>query len=157
MIMKISEVLTQMNMFSIVHGDISSSNVLLERENDILQPRLCDFGLAQSSVPREFHINVAVAAPEILTYKHSMEKIDVWALGCLVLRLMLLDSDDKVSWACKAQHEITNTLNATSYSEKFTDFVSGMLTCQPGNRLTASQVLERAAHDFWNQALKVPT
>lgn len=76
-----------------VHRDLKSLNVIMDYS---LNAKLCDFGLTQSM--ENTHISrrdneggsPRYMAPEIFDSKGKItEKVDIWALGCLVIEVFL--------------------------------------------------------------------
>jgi len=75
-----------------VHRDLKSANVVLDRD---LNAKLCDFGLTESM--EKTHISRRESeggsprymAPEVFDARRKLtEKLDTWALGCLVVELL---------------------------------------------------------------------
>ncbi|CAJ1442689.1 unnamed protein product [Effrenium voratum] len=75
-----------------VHRDLKSMNVIMD---DDLNAKLCDFGLTQSM--EKTHISrrdneggsPRYMAPELFDSRGKItEKVDVWALGCLMVEII---------------------------------------------------------------------
>lgn len=75
----------------IIHRDIKSSNILLDRN---LESHVADFGLAKLLEDQESHITTIVAgtfgylAPEYMHSGRATEKADVYGFGVLLLELL---------------------------------------------------------------------
>lgn len=75
----------------IIHRDIKSSNILLEKD---LTPKISDFGLAKLYDEKMTHISTKVAgtqgylAPEYALRGHLTEKVDVFSFGVVALEIL---------------------------------------------------------------------
>lgn len=76
----------------IIHRDVSSPNVLLERlDGGKWKSKLSDFGSArfQFNISKNFPGNMAYSAPEADNPKHHSPAMDVYSLGVLITELVL--------------------------------------------------------------------
>ncbi|CAB4306702.1 unnamed protein product [Prunus armeniaca] len=75
----------------IVHRDIKTTNILLDRD---LNPKISDFGLAKLNEEEKSHISTRVAgtigymAPEYALWGHLTDKVDVYGFGVVALELV---------------------------------------------------------------------
>lgn len=75
----------------IIHGDVSSTNILLDTE---FEPYLSDFGLAKLVTTNDTHVTVTVGgtfgyvAPEFAKSGKATEKVDVYSYGVILLELL---------------------------------------------------------------------
>ncbi|KAL8211247.1 hypothetical protein R6Q57_005684 [Mikania cordata] len=76
---------------TIVHRDIKSSNILLDKD---FQPKISDFGLVRLLPEDKTHTNTKAAgtfgfiAPEYAIHGHVSEKVDTYSFGVLVLEII---------------------------------------------------------------------
>ncbi|KAK1323750.1 putative LRR receptor-like serine/threonine-protein kinase RLK [Acorus calamus] len=73
-------------MLTLPHGNLKSSNVLLD---DPFEPLLTDYSLAPVvNQPHASHVMVAYKSPEFTHYGRVTRKSDVWSLGILILEVL---------------------------------------------------------------------
>ncbi|CAI9272121.1 unnamed protein product [Lactuca saligna] len=76
---------------TVVHGDIKSSNILLDKD---FQPKISDFCLVRLLPENKTHISTKVAgtfgyvAPEYAIHGHVSERVDTYSFGVLVLEII---------------------------------------------------------------------
>ncbi|KAF8576411.1 mitogen activated protein kinase-like protein [Ramaria rubella] len=83
---------------NVLHRDLKPSNLLLNANCDL---KLCDFGLARSSLPAangddgsstfmtEYVATRWYRAPEVmLTFKEYTRAIDIWSVGCVLAEML---------------------------------------------------------------------
>ncbi|XP_028329173.1 homeodomain-interacting protein kinase 3-like [Gouania willdenowi] len=85
--------LQRLQSLGIIHSDIKSDNVMVvNTEEDALQAKLIDFGLAHpssSATPGRWLQPIGYRAPEVCLGLSYTEAIDMWGLGCTLANLYL--------------------------------------------------------------------
>jgi serine/threonine protein kinase len=85
----ISAALKYLHKKQIMHRDIKPENLLLKHERDFRQVKLADFGFAYKSKEGTWYVGTGgYLAPELRQRKPYTDKVDIFALGC-ILYLML--------------------------------------------------------------------
>jgi serine/threonine protein kinase len=78
----------------IIHRDLKSENVLIQREDGVWTPKVTDFGLsrmvneADSIVNSAIGMSYAYAAPEQILNQKITSNVDIWAFGVIMYRVM---------------------------------------------------------------------
>ena len=92
---------------SIVHGNLTASNVLLDEQHS---PKISDFGLSRLMTTAA-NSNVLAAAgalgyraPELSKLKKASAKTDVYSLGVIILELLTGKSlrTAPTAWTCRS-------------------------------------------------------
>ncbi|KRZ03673.1 Aurora kinase A [Trichinella zimbabwensis] len=130
---------------SIVHRDIKAENVLVD-ENDVV--KLADFGLSaylsELSEAGAKHLcgTLNYLAPEVLRRNGYDEKVDLWAVGVLIYKLLVGklpfddDSSDEIKWRIlKRKFTIPKNM-----SEEAKDVIIKLLRNNPDGRIKLSEL-----------------
>ena len=147
------EVVAHCHSKGIVHRDLKPENILLVSRSPSSPIKLADFGLATYTQPGQrlsgtvgspFYI-----APEVLAGGYN-EAADVWSAGVI---LYILLSGIPPFWG-KTKSKIFECIRSTELrfpsdpwdrvSDSAKELITGMLQRDPGQRLTAEQVLEHS-------------
>ncbi|GER46041.1 mitogen-activated protein kinase kinase kinase [Striga asiatica] len=123
-----------------VHCDLKPENVLLVAENNgNLTAKISDFGLSKErgTVPYVCGTR-AYLSPEAKLYGTQEEPSDVWALGCVVLE-MLVGPDN--AWGGAKEEILALIIGRKMISEDAGDFLKCCFTSDPDRRPTAKSLL----------------
>ena len=77
---------------NIIHRDIKSSNLFIDKNNNI---KIGDFGIIKILQPYMMYAQTQIGtpyymAPEIYKHQRYTEKSDIWSLGCVLYEMMFL-------------------------------------------------------------------
>ncbi|KAL6894588.1 hypothetical protein ACP4OV_008686 [Aristida adscensionis] len=144
---------------NVVHRDIKLENVLLADDYRVL--KICDFGLAMSMAeapPYEPAGTLCHEAPEMLLEIPEYDAlVDTWSLGCVMAELItgralfgLQGCEDAQLFAAESRPELELEKHShlrkrfpeEMLSEQGFEVLNGLLTCNPGKRLTAAAALK---------------
>ncbi|XP_074580457.1 pollen receptor-like kinase 4 [Curcuma longa] len=135
----------ELQMLSVPHGHLKSSNVLL---NDSLEPLLTDFALIPVMNPAQAaQFMAAFKCPEYKKQERTCKKSDVWSLGMLILEILtgkvpatekggtdlpaLVSSVPREEWASKVlDGEVMPTPAATTKEELIKLLQIGLDCCE---------------------------
>ncbi|KAK3776150.1 hypothetical protein RRG08_017085 [Elysia crispata] len=146
---QIVEGILYLHSHGILHRDLSLSNLLLTKNNDV---KIADFGLAtQLQGPEEKHFTMCgtpnYISPEIaMRSAHGLEA-DVWSLGCMLYTLLVghapFDTDavkSTLNRVILAEYHLPDNLSRAAC-----DLIQALLQKNPKNRLPLREIL---AHPF---------
>lgn len=136
----------------IAHRDLKLENVIFNRKGEV---KLIDFGFAVYSKNklRTFCGTPTYMAPEIVKkrqYKGS--KVDIWALGVLLYRMVT----GTYPFKAKKDKELYHKISIGKYDssiipdKRIRDLISKMLVVKPNERISILGVLK---HDWLNQSI----
>jgi serine/threonine protein kinase len=78
----------------IIHRDLKSQNILIDREDGIWVPKITDFGLSRqvtqdsTGTNSVVGISFAYAAPEQIQNRAIQQNVDLWAAGVIIYRMI---------------------------------------------------------------------
>ncbi|CAE7208437.1 CPK1, partial [Symbiodinium sp. CCMP2456] len=133
----------------VVHRDIKPENILVvAEEGDEFTVKLIDFGFGSrilEGVKLRAKVGTFVySAPEILRGDLCDEKIDLWALGCVLFVLLSGDfpfyGNDTQSQILSGKFELDHKWSEVSSEAK--DLITQLLCVDAAKRLSASQILQ---------------
>jgi serine/threonine protein kinase len=94
MVRGILEGLVFLHKRDIIHRDFKAQNILIDREHGVWVPKITDFGLSRAFLTEDSVHNSAIAmsyayaAPEQLRGEKISKKVDIWAMGVLIYRIV---------------------------------------------------------------------
>ncbi len=146
---------------NIIHRDIKSANVLINKNGDV---KLTDFGISKLLESREHKTSSMVGtpcwmAPEVLELKNEEGyniKADIWSLGITLIEIFR----GSPPFACKTAIKTMLTIlknpkldlsDIGEVSKKLKDLIEICIQVEPEKRWPAAQLLE---HDFFKTVRK---
>ncbi|XP_052445306.1 probable serine/threonine-protein kinase Sps1 isoform X3 [Carassius gibelio] len=133
---------------NVLHRDIRPENVFLTEDGYI---NLGDFGcskmLERADVYAASHVGANnYFSPEVCQTKHYNSKSDIWSLGWLLHDLCMLDVwSNRIKCLCAHANSLDGTLPHISerYSWELQELIRQMLSCDPKDRPSAEEILEK--------------
>ncbi|CAK7336334.1 unnamed protein product, partial [Dovyalis caffra] len=155
----ILEGLSKVHEFGYVHCDLKPDNILLDKAgllgatNNVA--KICDFGMAKKANKRtSLRGSPMYVSPEILNFGSQESASDIWALGCVVLKMLtgkppwILETDLKKD-PDLVMRDLFSRIGSThelpvipsNISEESKDFLRCCFPKSPALRSTASELL----------------
>ncbi|XP_046545664.1 serine/threonine-protein kinase 36-like isoform X1 [Haliotis rubra] len=129
----------------VLHRDLKPQNILVTQGNII---KICDFGFArmmeEKYYARTIQGTLIYMAPELFGHEafvHYTEKVDIWALGCIIYELFVgkrLFETKSLKALCKLHR---NVELPKKMSSKLTDLLQRLLVCDQHSRLNWPNIL----------------
>lgn len=98
---------------NIIHRDLKPSNIIINKDSTI---KIIDFGLSRSYNPNmtEYVVTRWYRAPEVvLSPKEYGHKMDIWAIGCIIVELIIKEPLFRADNYLHLVKLIINILNVT--------------------------------------------
>lgn len=160
--LSVGRALAYLHSKSIIHRDVKSDNILFTEDYSV---KLGDFGLAKEacvSVNNAISSNATLqlttwndprcipyASPEVQRGEQYSGKVDIWALGCVILEMVTGTFIAEICPERMALCEVEGALESllvkagSILSIHWTELIGGMLERDRSKRWSASQVIER--------------
>jgi len=142
----------------VIHRDLKSANILLSADSPYI--KIGDLGLAVLSTGPRSEVGICGSrywlAPELLRNEGYGCKVDIWAIGCIMMEMISQRPPYYEFDSVKAMY-YTAILGSppiklpSSYSSTVLDIFSAIFQTDPGDRCTASELLQH----HWFKELKV--
>ena len=134
---------------NIIHRDIKPSNIFLG--NDISTLIIGDFGISKILYNENFTRTVVgtpyYMSPEILKKCQYGKKVDVWAIGCILVELITMRPPFQGKTLNELKENILSlqfykNINEYEYSNELTTIVKSMLLLNPKHRPSITELLK---------------
>ncbi|XP_060523812.1 serine/threonine-protein kinase PLK4 [Cylas formicarius] len=155
---QVVEGIKYLHSYSILHRDISLSNLLLTRDMHV---KIADFGLAtQLTRPDEKHMTMCgtpnFISPEVASRSSHGLAVDIWGLGCLLYTLLVgkppFDTQNVKSTLTRV---VMDTYSIPAHlSPEAKDLINALLQKNPKDRIGLDQILD---HPFLKRSLVMMT
>ena len=150
------EALKYLHEKNIIHRDIKSDNLLLDKRGHV---KITDFGFSAKLQKEENKRKTMVGtpywmAPEVVKQQPYGPKADIWSLGIMIMEMIdgeppYLDEEPLKALYLIATSGSPKLQNADDCSPALLDFLSKCLSVDIGERWSAEQLLE---HEFIKDA-----
>ncbi|XP_046382060.2 serine/threonine-protein kinase 36-like isoform X2 [Haliotis rufescens] len=140
----------------VLHRDLKPQNILVTKDDTI---KICDFGFArmmeEKYYARTIQGTLIYMAPELFgheAYVHYTEKVDIWALGCIIYELFVgkrLFETKSLKALCQLHRSVQLPKKMSS---KLTDLLQKLLVCDQHSRLNWPNILN---HPWFHNGIAV--
>jgi len=132
-ILDICKGLKEIHKKNIIHRDLKPDNIFFGKDNLI---KIGDFGISKQVNSNNKYATTTIGtnnymAPEIISGKKYNNKVDIWALGCIIYELCTLDvcfqSEGLLGLVNKIVNEPHGKINLNYYHKELQDLIDLLL------------------------------
>ncbi|KAJ8308251.1 hypothetical protein KUTeg_013125, partial [Tegillarca granosa] len=160
---QMTSALSYIHEYGVIHRDMKTMNVLMTK-SDLL--KLGDFGISKNLESQSQMAETLVGtpyymSPEIVQGARYNNKVDIWALGCILFELLTLTRTFEATNQLRLAYEIVKGEHGkidSKYSSAIQDLVKDLLQKESSKRPSADQILDgpvlRDSRDEMEQKVK---
>lgn len=145
----------------VIHRDMKSQNILINREDGVWTPKIIDFGLSRilsgeyTATNSAVGLTFAYAAPEQIRNQKIYKNVDLWAIGVIIYRVIAGElpfqaARHEDSHSAQSQLELSQKITNLDLPEKlerlpepYRSMIKRCLVVDPSKRVaTAEDLLE---------------
>jgi len=152
--------LGEIHNMNILHRDLKTPNIFLTKNNDI---RIGDLGIAKQLNSGNDFTKTQVGtllymAPEIINEKPYNNKVDIWALGCIIHELCTLnfcfESNSVIGLVRIIQKNQRKKINKEIYGEELQNLIDSLLIEDPNKRPSIEDILQIITLQYRNHIIE---
>ena len=153
-ILDICEGLKEIHANNLIHRDLKPSNILINKNNKI---KIINFGFSEKcelngKYDKAFEKAQYYIAPEVIKGEKNNNKIDIWALGCIIYELLTR----KICFQAKSLSGLEKNIlkkshgkiDLTKYNSKWQDLIDLLLKIDDKERPDINEVYKYINNEF---------
>ena len=153
-ILDICEGLKEIHANNLIHRDLKPSNILINKNNKI---KIINFGFSEKcelngKYDKAFEKAQYYIAPEVIKGEKNNNKIDIWALGCIIYELLTR----KICFQAKSLSGLEKIIlkkshgkiDLTKYNSKWQDLIDLLLKIDDKERPDINEVYKYINNEF---------
>lgn len=143
----------------VIHRDMKSQNILINREDGVWTPKIIDFGLSRilngefTATNSAVGLTFAYAAPEQIRNQKIYKNVDLWAIGVIIYRVIAGElpfqaARHEDSHSAQSQLELSQKITNLDLPEKlerlpepYRSMIKRCLVIDPAKRVATAQDL----------------
>ena len=136
---------------NIIHRDLKPENIFISKDNIF---KIGDFGISKKLEGTKHAKTGGIGtmsymAPELLNGQKYDNKVDIWALGCIIYELFTLEQcfdfndSNLIAMVNKINKGEHGKINLNKYSSDWQDLIDSLLQTDPKNRPNIEEVYNK--------------